>query len=109
MSINKEKSPAKVFYEVGLDKGAEKKYDEALIAFNKAIDFEPNFGEAYVLRGHAKYMLGNHDDAIQDYRLAEVVYQQNGEPQKAKAAVKHIERHEQMVAIKRRYKMEEPE
>ena len=47
-----------------------KKYDEALVELNKAVDAEPDNGECYAYRGTAKYNLKDYKGAITDYDKA---------------------------------------
>lgn len=47
-----------------------KKYDEAIIDFNKAIDMDPRNGYLYSARGTAKYYKGDKSGACEDFGLA---------------------------------------
>jgi len=48
----------------------QKKYNEALVYFNKAIEFNINFAEAYGNRGSAREMLRDFDGACKDWTKA---------------------------------------
>jgi len=54
-----------------LDAGAEfvkqSKYDEAIISYSRAIEVNPNYGEAYYGRGFAYGHKGDYDKAIDDF------------------------------------------
>ena len=44
-----------------------KRYQEAIVAYNKAIQLKPDDADAYNNRGNAKHQLGQHVTAISDY------------------------------------------
>jgi len=46
------------------------RYEEALIAFNDAIEQEPEFGASYANRGILNDRMGNYEEAIADYQKA---------------------------------------
>ena len=46
------------------------KYQEAIQDFNRVIEINPNFAEAYYRRGLANFDLGNREEAIADYTQA---------------------------------------
>jgi len=46
------------------------KYDEAIIAYNKAIDLAPSSSKVYNSRGHAYDLMGQYDNAKADYLKA---------------------------------------
>lgn len=48
----------------------EKKYEEALTDFNKAIELEPNYGYRYSSRAYLHDAMGNLELAIEDYNKA---------------------------------------
>jgi len=45
-------------------------YDQALLAFNTAIEIDPDYAEAYIRRGHLFQLYGQSDPAISDYSKA---------------------------------------
>ena len=58
------------YYNQGVEKIKVKKYAEAIITFNKAIDINPAFVEAYVNRGLSKGSLLDFIGAINDFETA---------------------------------------
>lgn len=54
-------------YDSGCDKAAAGDYRGAIADFNRAIEINPNFADAYYRRGLAQFDLGNKQDAIEDY------------------------------------------
>lgn len=82
------------------------KYEEAIEAYTKAIELDPNVSEAYNNRGATYYVMGEYEKAIEDYSQAikndpdfsqaynnrGVVYYERGEYEKAiKDYIKAIE------------------
>ena len=45
----------------------EGKYEEAIVYYNKAIELDPNYTDAYNDRGFTKYYLGQYEDSIKDF------------------------------------------
>ncbi|WP_297247149.1 tetratricopeptide repeat protein [uncultured Brachyspira sp.] len=45
----------------------EGKYEEAIVYYNKAIELDPNYTDAYNGRGKAKNDLGKYEDSIKDF------------------------------------------
>ena len=71
---NKEKEEEQSYLEIGENLFHEKKYDEALIYFDKAIDINPNltsayYGKAMAFNNKGLYMaqLNQHDISIFNY------------------------------------------
>ena len=62
-SANKLYMAAKVNYE-------QEQYQEALENLNKAIEYNPDFANAYNLRGQVRFKTGKHGDALNDYSKA---------------------------------------
>ena len=63
----------------GQEKAKAKRYDEAIVHFDKAIKLNPKNSVSYYERGHAKFAFGRHKAAIADFDKAlqlnsEVVY-----------------------------------
>jgi tetratricopeptide (TPR) repeat protein len=54
----------------GLSSGISGKHQEAMEAFNKAIDLDPNYAGAYVGRGTVYQILGDNQQAIRDFGRA---------------------------------------
>lgn len=57
-------------YYRGLDKAAAGDYESAIEEFNRAIEINPNFVDAYYQRGLAQFDLGKRQNAIADYTKA---------------------------------------
>jgi len=64
-----ELSASELFYQ-GFTQLRSNNYKEAISAFNKAVDLNPNNAEAYSNRGLAYNNLGNYEMAIRDYERA---------------------------------------
>jgi len=56
------------FFTIGRHKMGEEKYQEAIQAFNRAIQLDSNFIDGYLYKGHAQFSLGRYQDALQTYR-----------------------------------------
>jgi len=54
-------------YERGVQLNKEGRYVEAIAEFNKAIELDPKFAQAYYYRGNAHSWQGDYDKAIADY------------------------------------------
>ncbi len=61
---------AETYFRRGYMMSELKRYQEAIVAYNKAIQLKPDYAEAYYNRGGAKYHLGQHGTAISDYDKA---------------------------------------
>ena len=55
------------YYINGMEAFSAKKYDEALLNFNRAIVLEPDFAQSYYLRAHTHFNMENYKEAIADY------------------------------------------
>ena len=42
-------------------------YEAAILAYDKALDLNPNLPSAYFKRGYVKYEIGQYSEAISDY------------------------------------------
>ncbi|ESA37027.1 hypothetical protein N836_05545 [Leptolyngbya sp. Heron Island J] len=100
MVANESTARAKELYEQARLKGAAGDYDKAIAILNELIKFEPSYAEAYILRGHAKYLNGDQEKAFDDYRLAASVYERNGEPEKVSGPLSVIEMHNRAVEMR---------
>ena len=58
------------YYALANDKYDKGDYKGAIVAYNEAIQINPNFVEAYLFRGIARFDLGDKQGAIQDYNQA---------------------------------------
>ena len=66
----KDMRQARARYEAGANLINQRQYDRAIEEFDKAIEFDPDYAEAYCDRGIARYMKGEHDRAFEDFELA---------------------------------------
>ena len=61
-------------YQVYSNKGyvlyKQKKYEEAIQCFNLALQYNPQYGEAYLHRGNTKELMKNADGACEDWQKA---------------------------------------
>lgn len=60
------------------------KYQEAIAAFTRAIELNPNYTEAYFLRGNGLALTGQPLQGIKDLEKAAELFNSRGEPDKAK-------------------------
>ena len=63
-------------YDTGVQLFQEMKYNESLPEFQKAIDENPEFGEAYMYMGRANNLLQRYDVSINDYQKALGIFKQ---------------------------------
>ncbi len=68
--INQYQTIPQAYINRGIILATEKKYDEALTDYNKAIQLEPKFSKAYNNRGGLMRTLNKYDDAISDFNKA---------------------------------------
>jgi tetratricopeptide (TPR) repeat protein len=61
---------AKSRYEAGAGLINQRLYAKAVVEFNRAIEFDPDYAEAYCDRGIARYMMGEREEALRDFDLA---------------------------------------
>ncbi len=61
---------AYVYFSKGNKKSDAEDYEAAIIDFNKALQFNPEYARAYFKRGFAKYKIRDHIGAIDDYTQA---------------------------------------
>jgi tetratricopeptide (TPR) repeat protein len=61
---------ATTYFYIGNEKYLMKLYQEAVVAYDKAIQLQSDFAHAYVNRGLTKEKLGQHESAIMDYSSA---------------------------------------
>ena len=64
---------ARADYEKGLDLAKEGKHKEAVAKFNKAIDVNPRYVEAYKAAGESNVAIGQLDEAVSAYKRAVVI------------------------------------
>lgn len=75
-AIKYDKSNYEAYYLRGCAKVNGKKYHEAIVDFEKAIELKPNYADAYFNIGRTYILLGDNDKACEYYKLA----QQYGRP-----------------------------
>lgn len=70
------KSPGRgrIYYNLGCIHARTKDFVRALAFFNRAIDLQSHYGEAYQKRGSALDDLGMHEEAILDYNRVIAMY-----------------------------------
>jgi tetratricopeptide (TPR) repeat protein len=61
---------AKAWNNMGLDLCAQDKYDEAIEAFDKAIEIDPEYAEAWYNKGNALYAQSKYNEAMQAFDKA---------------------------------------
>lgn len=67
------------------------KYQEAIAAFTRAIELDPNYTEAYFLRGNGLALVGQPLQGIEDVKKAAEIFTSKGEPEKAKLMLNLVE------------------
>ena len=70
LSEEKQSVSAETYFYRGNEKYLMRSYEDAITAYNEAIQLQPDFANAYVNRGLAKEKLGQHESAIIDYSSA---------------------------------------
>lgn len=68
--VQKDTRQAKLRYEAGAGLINQRLYARAVEEFDRAIEFDPDYAEAYCDRGIARYMMGEHGKAFRDFELA---------------------------------------
>ena len=58
---------AEEYFELGEDFDKEQDYYDAIAAYSKAIELDPDFAQAYRNRGFSYYRLRKGEEAIKDY------------------------------------------
>ncbi len=61
---------ARLRYQAGAGLINQRLYDKAIEEFDRAVEFDPDYAEAYCDRGIARYMQGDHEEAFRDFELA---------------------------------------
>lgn len=80
---------AKLYTEaMGLEE--RRQYDEAQVAYDKAIEIDPNFIEAYVKRGGIKFQKIEFPAAMEDYNRAVEIAENLTEMHEYKASIKNV-------------------
>lgn len=81
---------AALSYDVALNLKEQRKYDEAQAEFDKAIEIDPNFVEAYVGRGGIKFQKIEFPAAMEDYNRAVEIAENLVEMHEYKASIKNV-------------------
>ncbi|MDQ3021575.1 MAG: hypothetical protein M3R36_13555 [Bacteroidota bacterium] len=63
-------------YNAGVKLFQEMKYNESIPDFQKTIDENPDFGEAYLYKGRAFNLLQQYDSSINNYQIALGIFKQ---------------------------------
>ena len=69
-AIRYDKNNFEAYYYRGCAKVNEKKYQEAIADFEKAIELKPDYADAYFNLGRTYYLLNDEDKACENYKLA---------------------------------------
>jgi len=77
-------------YDVALSLKEQRKYDESQAEFDKAIEIDPNFVEAYVGRGGIKFQKIEFPSAMEDYNRAVEIAENLAEMHEYKASIKNV-------------------
>lgn len=77
-------------YNLANDLKEQRKYDEAQAEFDKAIEVDPNFVEAYVGRGGIKFQKIEFPAAMEDYNRAVEIAENLVEMHEYKASIKNV-------------------
>ncbi|MEG3866219.1 MULTISPECIES: tetratricopeptide repeat protein [unclassified Microcoleus] len=72
---------AKELYEQGFDLGRKGQYKEAAEAFTKAINLNPDFVEAYIIRARMRAVIGEKQGGVEDFQKAIDIYRARGQSQ----------------------------
>lgn len=77
-------------YDLALGLKEQRKYDESQAEFDKAIEVDPNFVEAYVGRGGIKFQKIEFPAAMEDYNRAVEIAENLVEMHEYKASIKNV-------------------
>jgi tetratricopeptide (TPR) repeat protein len=77
-------------FDIALNLKEQRKYDEAQVEFDKAIEVDPNFVEAYVGRGGIKFQKIEFPAAMEDYNRAVEIAENLTEMHEYKASIKNV-------------------
>lgn len=70
MSARSDQTDFLSYYELGTDLSDQGRWDEAVVAYHKALEINPSCADAYHLLGHALRSMGKLDEAIDAYQTA---------------------------------------
>ncbi len=60
----------KKYFDEGVAYEKDKKYNEAISSYTRAIELNRNYAEAYFQRGYSKCMIGKYEEALSDFNKA---------------------------------------
>ena len=69
-AIKYDKNNFEAYYYRGCAKVNERKYQEAIADFEKAVELKPDYADAYFNLGRTYYLLNDEDKACENYKLA---------------------------------------
>lgn len=72
---------AQELYQKGFDLGRRELYKEASEAFTQAINLNPDFVEAYMVRARIRAVIGEKQGAVEDFQKAIDIYRARGQSQ----------------------------
>jgi tetratricopeptide (TPR) repeat protein len=72
---------AQELYQQGFDLARRRLYKEAVETLTQAINLNPGFAEAHIVRADAKTLLGNLQGAVEDFQKAIDIYRARGQSQ----------------------------
>lgn len=72
-SVRESKLQAELHYRSGFTSLQNNAYDEAIMALNQSLEFNPYLDDAYLYRAACYYELGQADKAISDYRSLQAI------------------------------------
>lgn len=82
---------AEEVFKSGRKLAGEGKEQEAIAAFTQAIELNPNYAEAYFMRGNGLALIGQPLQGIEDVQKAAEIFNSRGEPDKAKLMLNLVE------------------
>lgn len=72
---------AQELYQQGFDLGRRELYKEAAEAFTQAINLNPDFVEAYIIRDRIRSLIGEKQGGVEDFQKAIDIYRARGKSQ----------------------------
>ncbi len=72
---------AQELYQQGFDLGSRELYKEAAESFTQAINLNPDFVEAYIIRARIRSVIGEKQGGVEDFQKAIDIYRARGQSQ----------------------------